>query len=198
MASEAARFQNYRNAHQKRAIQRLSARSGHIACSDSEKKKASDGCKTPFGPRHCESPRALDRFVPPREVTVSTAERYRTSKPPRALSHLERLARHGPAINYPSSPRVPRSSRARPPVESPSTHPAARRLATGPGMVLLPCNASREKGCFLTESLQLSRPSVSPFSDFIRIQVIKLAKLIHRRVATWPSALRQQMMAGAT
>lgn len=43
------------------------------------------------------SARLLDRFIPVRDHSVSTAERYHTAKQSRALSPSERLTRHGSA-----------------------------------------------------------------------------------------------------
>lgn len=45
--------------------------------------------------RRSDTPWRLDRFVPSRDPTASTTERYHTSKQPNTLSQLERLARHG-------------------------------------------------------------------------------------------------------
>ncbi|KAM4059301.1 WD domain-containing protein [Hirsutella rhossiliensis] len=47
------------------------------------------------------SARLLDRFVPLRDHSASTTERYHTAKQPRALSPSERLTRHGAAFMGP-------------------------------------------------------------------------------------------------
>lgn len=50
------------------------------------------------------SPRTVDRFVPLRERGAQVTERYRTGKPVRSLSNLERLLRHDAVSRDPFAP----------------------------------------------------------------------------------------------
>lgn len=53
------------------------------------------------------SPRTVDRFVPLRERDAQVTERYRTGKPVRTLSNLERLLRHDAISRDPFAPSTP-------------------------------------------------------------------------------------------
>lgn len=53
------------------------------------------------------SPRTADRFVPLREKDAQVTERYRTGKPVRTLSNLERLLRHDAVSRDPFAPSTP-------------------------------------------------------------------------------------------
>ena len=54
--------------------------------------------------RNGNSPRIVDRFVPLRETSIQVTERYRTGKPVRTLSNLERLVRHDAVSRDPFAP----------------------------------------------------------------------------------------------